>query len=114
LTGGDGEVALVDKRNPKETVKMEPWLATVFVLADGQHTVEELLSYLRVHYGDSPPDDLERTVLSVMERLVESGTVQLSKEQHELPYHIARPVEELDPEEAKRFLQEDGYYQLLH
>ena len=114
LTGGDGEVALVDKRNPNETVKLEPWLATVFMLADGQHTIEELISYLRAHYGDSPPEDLERTLLSVVERLVESSTVQLNKEPYDLPYHLARPIEELDPDEAKRYLKEDGYYQLLH
>ena len=43
LTGGEGEVALIDKRDPKEMVQMEPWLGTVFMLADGQHTVEELI-----------------------------------------------------------------------
>ena len=74
LTGGDGEVALVDKRNPEETVKLEPWLGTIFLLADGQHTISELIDYLRDHYGDNPPEELEHTILSVLERLVESGT----------------------------------------
>ncbi len=112
LTGGDGEVALVDKRNPQETVKLEPWLATVFMLADGQHKVSELISYLREHYGSAPPQNLDDTVISVIERLVESGTLKLKESAYELPYHLARPIEELDLVEAKRFLEEDGYYQL--
>ena len=113
LTGGEGEVALVDRRNPNETVSLEPWLATVFLLADGQHTVDELVQYLRDQYGGQPPEDLERTIHSVVERLVESGTVELREASCELPYHLARPIEELDPDEARRFLQEDGYYQPL-
>ena len=114
LTGGEGEVALVDKRNPNETVKLEPWLATVFLLADGQHTIDELIDYLRSQYEAQPPEELELTILSVVERLVESSTVQLSKTAHEMPYHLARPIEELDPDEARRLLEEDGYYQQLH
>lgn len=114
LTGGDGEVALVDKRNPNETVKLEPWLATVFLLADGQHTIDELIHYMRSQYGEQPPEELERTILSVVERLVESSTVQLSETSREMPYHLARPIEELDPNEARSYLQEDGYYQPLH
>ncbi|MBC8520320.1 MAG: PqqD family peptide modification chaperone [Gammaproteobacteria bacterium] len=114
LTGGDGEVALVDKRDPKQTVSLEPWLATVFMLADGQHTVGELIGHLRGQYMEQPPAELERTILSVVERLVDSGTVRLNEAPIEPAYHLARPIEELDPEEAKRFLQEDGYYQLPH
>jgi len=113
MTGGVGDLALVDKRNPQETVKLEPWLATVFLLADGQHTVNDLILHLRGQYGGNVPVELERTILSVVGRLVESGTVQLSDLPHDLPYHLARPVEELDPEEAKRYLQEDGYCQPL-
>ena len=114
LTGGEGEVALIDKRDPKEMVQMEPWLGTVFMLADGQHTVEELIHHMRSSCGGNPPADLERTILSVVTRLEESGTILLGKERKDLPYHLARPIEELDLEKAKEFLQEDGYYQILH
>ncbi len=114
LTGGNGEIALVDKRDPQQTVTLEPWLATVFLLADGQHTINELIVYLEEQYRGEPPDELESTVLSVTERLVDSGTVSLSKDPLQPAYHLARPIEELDPDEARRFLQEDGYYQKLH
>ncbi len=114
LTDGESEIALVDKRDPKRTITLEPWLATVFLLADGQHTVKELISHLRSQYRESPPAELERTVLSVVERLVESGTVRLELASTTPAYHLSRPIEELDPEEAKRYLQEDGYHQFSH
>ncbi len=110
LTGGTAEIALVDKRDPSRTVEMEPWLGTVFQLADGQHTIEQLIDFMTTSYHGNPPEGLERTILSVVSRLVESGTVLLGNTPKTLPYHLARPIEELDPEQARQLLREDGYY----
>ncbi|MES9906817.1 MAG: hypothetical protein ABW168_29575, partial [Sedimenticola sp.] len=49
---------------------------------------------------------------SVIDRLIESETLQLSDTSVELPYHLSRAIEELDPAIAKPLLDEDGYKQM--
>jgi hypothetical protein len=104
-----GEVALIDRLDPEKTIPLESWLGTVIALADGQHSIEELIDYLRGHYGASVPAELEHTVESVIERLIESQALMLSDEPYALPYHLSRPFEELDPKEAKLSMMEGGY-----
>ncbi|MEN8168369.1 MAG: hypothetical protein ABFR65_12965, partial [Pseudomonadota bacterium] len=104
-----GEVALIDKSDPAETIPLESWLGTVISLADGQHSIEELIDYLRGQYGSNVPAELERTVESVIERLIESQALMLSDESNVLPYHLSKPLEELDPNEAKLSMAEGGY-----
>ena len=87
----------------------EPWLGLVVSLADGQHTVQELIDYASQHYGGSPPDGLAATIDSAVERLSETGTVQLSDEPTELPYYLAHPAETLDLPRALELIAEDGY-----
>ncbi|MEN8180533.1 MAG: hypothetical protein ABFS39_18195 [Pseudomonadota bacterium] len=105
----EGEVALIDKFDQAKTIPLESWLGTVISLADGQHSIEELIDYLRGHYGSNVPAELERTVESVIERLIESQALMLSDEPYVLPYHLSKPFEELDPNEAKLSMAEDGY-----
>lgn len=104
-----GEVALIDRFDPEKTIPLESWLGTVISLADGQHSIKELIDYLRGHYGTNVPAELERTVESVIERLIESQALMLSDKPYALPYHLSRPFEELDPNEAKLSMAEGGY-----
>ncbi|MES9857255.1 MAG: hypothetical protein ABW166_11695 [Sedimenticola sp.] len=109
FTRHNNEVALINKNNPGEPVSLEPWMGTVVALADGQHTIGELISYLASQYEGNSPDTLEDTIFSVIERLIESETMQLSDTPTELPYHLSRALEELDPTIAKPLLDKDGY-----
>ena len=107
----DNQTSLADIYNPKKSSPLEEWLGTVISLADGQHTVQELLDYLREHYRGLTPADFEKTVGSVFERLQEGKLVMMSKKAVELPYYLAEPIEKLDLEKAKKLMHEDGHTQ---
>lgn len=104
------KVSLVDLHNPDaEARTYERWLGLVVSLADGQHTIAELISYASQHYAGRPPDGLAATIDSVVERLSETGTVRLSDERIELPYYLMHPAEKLDVPRALQLIAEDGY-----
>lgn len=106
------KVSLVDLHNPQaESRTYEPWLGLVVSLADGQHTIQEIIDYVSRHYAESPPDGLPATIDSATERLSETGTVRLSDEPVELPYYLMHPAERLDIPRALQLMAEDGYTQ---
>lgn len=110
----DNKTSLADIYNPAITSPIEDWLGTIISLADGQHTVQELLDYLRAHYQGMPPADFEKTVESVFERLIEGKLVVFSEKSVELPYYLAEPIESLDIEKAKKLMIEDGHTHTQH
>jgi hypothetical protein len=104
------KVALVDLYNPDaEPLVYEPWLGLVVSLADGQHTIQELVSYASQHYENGPPSGLDSTIESAVKRLSETSTVRLSDEPIELPYYLTLPAERLDVPRALRLMAENGY-----
>ena len=105
------QVALANIDNPEEKTVLEPWFATVFSLADGKHSIAELLQFLTASYHGSPPNNLEKTIQSVLERLEEGGLVKKSEKPVQLPYYLEEPIEMLDLEKAKQKIAEDGYTQ---
>lgn len=108
FTRNNNSVAIADIYNPSQISELEPWFGTVISLADGQHTLHELIDYLSTQY-DEIPSNLEQTLESVIERLIEGKMLLLNENKVELPYYLARPIEELDVEKAKCLIQEDGY-----
>lgn len=106
-----GIVALANIDNPLETTALEQWLGVVISLADGKHTLSQLLDYVGSQYQQVPPN-LEDTIESVIERLTESKMLQLSEQAVDLPYYLSAPIEQLDIEKAKKLIKEDGY--ILH
>ena len=101
---------MVDLYNPNAEPRVyEPWLGLVVALADGQHTIQELINYASQHYANGPPDGLDSTIESAVERLSETGTVRLSDEPIELPYYLTLPAERLDVPRALNLMAEDGY-----
>lgn len=111
FTRKDNQVALVDINNPDEITALEDWLAVVVSLADGQHTIQELIGFMSRQYPKAPAN-LAKTLDSAIERLQEGKIVQLSDQAVELPYYLASPIEELDIDKAKKLIKEDGY--VLH
>ncbi len=104
------KVSLVDLYNPDaEPHVYQPWLGLVIALADGQHTIQELISYASQYYANGPPGGLESTIESAVKRLAETGTVRLSDESIELPYYLTLPAERLDVARALHLMAEDGY-----
>ncbi len=108
FTRQNNEIALADINNPSQVMPLESWMGTVISLADGQHTVAELIAYMAKQYP-MPPENLEKTLHSVIERMQEGNLPQLSDTSVELPYYLAEPIEMLDIVKAKQLIAEDGY-----
>lgn len=87
------QVALVDQQDPNTKIPLEPWLGLVVSLADGQHTIQQLIDYLRSQYPDNAPSGLEATLASAIDRLEKSGVIQLSDQPVTLPFNLAVPEE---------------------
>ena len=101
-------VALADIHQPEKASPLEGWMGIVISLADGHHSIQELIDYLRGRYPQ-PPQNLEETLHSVIERLEEGKLLQLSSKAVSLPYYLASPIEQLDLQKAKELIEEDGY-----
>lgn len=114
FTKKDESVSLLDIHNPQgQTSALEPWLAKVVLLADGKHTIQQLYDFLAVSYERPPPDDLEKTIHSVMQRLVDAKVIGLTNEPVILPYYLSAPSNELDSEKAKVAMEKDNYLETL-
>ncbi len=107
----DDEIVLVDMHDASMTESLDPWLSKVLVLADGTHTVQELIDFVGRQYGDNPPPSLPATIDSVIERLHEGKTIAFSDEPVELPYYLSIPADEQDADLANRLMAEDGFRQ---
>jgi hypothetical protein len=106
------QISLVELSNPDAKPHVyTAWLGLVISLADGRHTIQELISYAGQHYAGGPPDGLAATIESATQRLAETGTVQLSDAPVELPYYLTLPAERLDVPKALELMAEDGYTQ---
>lgn len=110
FTRENNQVALVDINSPENTTPLDQWIGVVVSLADGKHSIQELIDYMTGRYQQAP-DNLEKTIHSVIERLQEGKIIQLSDKATELPYYLASPIEELDREKALELIKQDGYTQ---
>jgi len=108
FTRKNNQVALADINYPENVTPLDEWLGTVVTLADGGHTIQEMIDYMGTRYP-SPPSSLEKTLHSVIERLMDGDMIKLSETAVSLPYYLASPIEELDLEKARKLIIEDGY-----
>ena len=108
FTRENNQVALADIDHPESVNPLEEWLGTVISLADGSHSIQEMIDYMSKQYP-MPPPSLEKTIHSVIDRLLESKLIKLSENPVTLPYYLAAPIEELDLEKARNLIKEDGY-----
>ncbi len=108
FTRKNNTVALADINQPDHTSELEEWFGVVISLADGQHTLQELIDYMAKQYATAPVN-LDETLDSVIERLLEGNLIKLSQEKVQLPYYLANPIEQLDIKKAKQLMEKDGY-----
>ena len=111
FTRKNNQVALTNIHNPEETTSLDDWPGIVLSLADGLHSIQELIGFMASQYHGNPPAELEKTLKSVFDRLLDGDFIKLSDKKVELPYYLAEPIEELDIEKAKKLMHEDGYTQ---
>lgn len=108
----EDKVLLVDiNKLEEQPPALEPWLGLVVALADGQHTIQQLLAHLSARYEGQAPDDLEKTVASVIDRLTQAGVISVAEEPVILPYYLLVPAEKMDLDLARRLMSEDGFMQ---
>lgn len=107
FTRKNEQIALVDIHKIDNITPLDEWLGIVVTLADGEHTIQELVDYMTQRY-QNPPENLEKTLHSAIERLEEGKIIQLSDKSVELPYYLASPIEDLDLEKARAAMLSDA------
>ena len=104
----ESTISIIDIHNPdNERQVLESWFGLVVHLGDGQHTIDQLFQFLSIQYKGAPPENLEQTIFSVVERLTDARFIVLTKEPTELPYYLSLPYEQLDIEKAMNLLAQD-------
>ncbi|NOQ81209.1 MAG: PqqD family peptide modification chaperone [Methylophaga sp.] len=106
----EGEnVSIVNVKENNTVTTLDPWMARVVLLADGQHTIEQLLQHLTGQYPNGAPENLTETVESVINRLTESDVIELTARPTLLPYYLRLPIDEQDPQQATKQMISDGF-----
>lgn len=109
FTREDDQVILLDLTDPNGANPLDDWLGTVVSLADGHHTITDLIGFLSSQYPAGPPDTLGENIESMIEHLMSLQAIQLSEEPVVLPYYLALPANEQDMEKARQLIIEDGF-----
>lgn len=108
----EGEsVSIVDVHDDNAVTPLDPWMGVVVSLADGQHTVAQLIQHMSGQYANEVPDNLTETIDSVVKRLVDAAVIELTDEPTKLPYYLSMPIDEQDPKVATELMVNDGFLQ---
>jgi hypothetical protein len=94
----ENRLFVVDRYSPR-LITLDPWLELLFGMADGKHSVSEMIEALKKGY-ESAPDGLADLVFDVLSRLVNEKMVELRDSASELPYYLAIPVHQQDHNRA--------------
>ncbi len=106
-----GKVCLFDLHDASLSQPLDPWFGKVFLLADGSHTVDELIGFVSRLYQGPQPESLERTIDSVVERLFSSDLIRFTDEPTKLPYYLDLPADEQDSTKTRALIEADGFSQ---
>ena len=104
--------SVVDVQDNNAVTPLDPWMARVVLLADGQHTIEQFIHYMTGFYADGAPENLGETIDSVISRLTESNVIELTVRPSILPYYLRIPIDEQEPEKATKMMIADGFIQV--
>jgi hypothetical protein len=104
-------ISVVDVQDNNALTPLDPWMAMVVSLADGQHTIEQLIQHMTGQYPNGSPDNLVETIESVISRLTESEIIELTARPSLLPYYLRIPIDEQDPKQATEMMINDGFIQ---
>jgi hypothetical protein len=101
-------ISLIDIYHPKsERKELDSWFGMILQLADGQHTVEQMIQFMGGQYNGIPPKNLRNTLVSVVDRMVKAKLIMLTEEPTDLPYYLSMPYEMLDIDKAKKKIAQD-------
>lgn len=106
----DGDdISVVDVKDNNNLTALDPWMARIVLLADGQHTIDQLIQHMIAQYPDGAPSNLMETIESVITRLTESEVIELTMRPSLLPYYLRLPMDEQDPKQATEMMIRDGF-----
>jgi len=101
-------VVLVGGDVPAMTT-VDDWGQLVFLAADGEHTVGELVMHVQSQYGAGAPPQLEDQVKHVVREMSKRGFLTLRSAKSSLPYYLSVPVKQQDSERSKKLMEADGF-----
>jgi hypothetical protein len=102
------QVVVADPRQPR-MVTLDPWLERIFEMADGEHTVDQVIEYLGNGYEGGAPAGLDQQITEIVNRLADAEFVELVAEPAPLPFYLSEPVSKQDPKKAKAAMLKDGF-----
>ncbi len=103
-----GKTIAIDPNSPT-VITMDPWPELVFDMADGQHTIGQLQTYMASQYDKGAPAGLNEQVISVVHQLEQEHLIRLHDKAVQLPFYLAKPIAEQNPDEAREAMQRDGF-----
>jgi hypothetical protein len=101
-------IVVADPKQPR-MVTLDSWLELVFQMADGEHTVGQMIAHLGKGYDGGPPAGLDQQIIEIVNNLVQLGFVELVAEGKPLPFYLSQPVSKQDPAAAKAAMMQDGF-----
>ncbi|MCI0638175.1 MAG: hypothetical protein L0Y72_25025 [Gemmataceae bacterium] len=104
----NGHIVVADPKQPR-MVTLDPWLELVFQMADGEHTIDQMIVHLGKGYEGGSPAGLDQQVLDIVNHLVAEGFVELVANSTTLPFYLTEPVSKQDAAEAKAAMLRDGF-----
>ena len=102
-------ISVVDVHDNNTLTPLDPWMGAVISLADGQHTVSQLIQHMAAQYPNGAPDNLVETIESTIKRLSEAKVVELTPDPTTLPYYLNTPLDDQSPKVATEMMINDGF-----
>lgn len=102
-------ISLVDVHDNNTITPLDPWMGAVIALADGQHTIRQLMEYMAGQYPNDVPDNLAETIESVIKRLTDTEVLELTPQPTTLPYYLSMPMDDQKPKIATEMMINDGF-----
>ncbi|MFW5447367.1 MAG: hypothetical protein ACKE8G_04435 [Methylophagaceae bacterium] len=99
----------MDVKDNNSLTTLDPWMARIVLLADGQHTIDQLIQHMMTQYPDGAPSNLIETIESVITRLTENEVIEFTMRPSLLPYYLRLPIDEQDPKQATEMMIRDGF-----
>ena len=102
-----GHLTVIDPNAPR-VITMEPWHETVFMAADGEHTVGEFVAHMGSQYEGGTPAGLRAQIHGLVTVLVQEGVLRLHSQPRPLPPYFATDSQSQDPATTAAQMRADG------
>ena len=79
--------------NSPRVITMDPWVQIIYLEADGQKTVHEVVHQMASSYSpnEAIPHELDKQIIHVIESLLKDKLIELLDGKKELPEHLKKP-----------------------